>query len=336
MRSVCWGDLIHPGDRERVWRNVEESVARDGLFESEYRISTKAGDEKWMWTRGRVVDPAESPSDAGARWMEGIIIDVTAEHEAAAMHRELQLEANTLRDRLAQVDRVTMLGQIADGMAHGINQPLSAISMYAQTCVHLNRQTPHKTDVLDTVLEKLSGQTRRAADMVERMRWLGSRTEARFVDADCNLLIADVAQLASGEARLRGIEIDIDLYPEACICNCIPLEVQQVTLHLLRNAISSMCEVGLRNGNQIIISTRCADGRFVVSVTDRGTPVDDERAADLFKPFLSEEGTTEVGLGLSICSAIVSAHRGIMNYSNNAMGGATFYFALPLIERVSP
>ena len=442
---VFWSNLLHPDDRAAFWCSVQKAIDNGRAFESEYRIITRDGQERWMLSRGRL-NRAKNDETA---FLEGLTTDITSQkHAAAALvtaeayakavvdtaaeavitidasgrietfnraaqqmfrytfeeiagqhirmlmpephraehdqyidrllernpsdisgtgrdvtgqrkdgslfpislsvsevpnqserklvglirdlseQRAAEQEAREHRERLAHVDRLNMLGEMATGIAHEINQPLSAISMYAQSGIRFLAGATPKPERVRDALDKLSMQAHRAGAIIERMQQLGKQRESRRESIDCNALIKEVHNLAETEARIRDVLIDLELCvgPQRIVCD--PVQIQQVALNLLRNGMESMVSSGCRHGNRIVLRTQCGDGRFTVFVVDSGMGVSNEVAERLYQPF-STTKSTGMGLGLSICRSIISAHGGQLGFTNNEQGGSTFFFSLP-------
>lgn len=242
--------------------------------------------------------------------------------------RFAEQEAREHRDHLAHVDRLNMLGEMATGIAHEINQPLTAISMYAQSCVRFLESENPKTDRLKEALEKLSTQTHRAGAIIERMQQMARQRDSQREPIDGNELIIGVLPLAETEAHMRDITIELDVCEKSRVIRVDPVQIQQVVLNLLRNGMEAMEDNNFRDGRCIRLCTQCRQEGFTVSVIDSGTGVSAEVEAQLFQPFSSTK-KTGMGLGLSICKSIVSAHGGQSKFHNNPQAGSTFYFTLP-------
>ena len=252
----------------------------------------------------------------------GIIRDLT--HQ-----KRIELEAAEARDLLAHMDRVNMLSEMATGIAHEINQPLTAISMYAQTALRLLKSNPEKTDLLTTSLEKLSIQAHRAGSIVERMQQMVKQEDGERQVTDCNELMEGIQKLAEVEAQLRGIEIVFEPTQEDCSIFSDSVQIQQVALNLLRNGMQAMASINNKNGASIRIRIERSYETVKFLVIDQGTGITPEVHEILFEPFSSTK-KQGMGIGLSLCKSIVNAHGGQLSYSNNHTAGATFYFTLPI------
>lgn len=245
-----------------------------------------------------------------------------------SVQRAAEQEARLHRGRLAHMDRVNILGEMATGIAHEINQPLSAISMYAQSCLrYLDAGNP-RPERLREALEKLSQQAHRAGTVIEHMQQFARQRETDREQFDCNSLIRQVVSLADPDAVMRKIDIVLDLDEHPCLALGDRVQIEQVILNLLRNGMESMESVNCRHGNQIVLSTRCNSDTVTISVSDSGPGVSAKAAELLFQPFKSTK-QMGMGIGLTICQSIVQAHGGELGFTNNEEHGATFRFTLP-------
>ncbi len=252
--------------------------------------------------------------------LEGFVTDITEQRAAEG-------EAREHREHLAHGDRLNMLGEMATGIAHEINQPLSAISILVQAGDHLIQTGRYER--LSEILEKLVRHAHRASSVIDRMQQMAKRHESVKETIGCEELIRDVTRLAEAEARMRDIEIEIDTQADLPVVSVDSVQIQQVALNLLRNGMEAMQSIDCRNGNTIGIRTQLRDdGSVEVAVIDKGGGVPKEAAEKLFAPF-STTKKSGMGMGLSISRAIVTAHGGNLNFRNNSDGGATFFFTLP-------
>ncbi len=245
-----------------------------------------------------------------------------------SVQRAAEQEARLHRGQLAHIDRVNILGEMATGIAHEINQPLSAISMYAQSCLrYLDAGNP-KPDRLRDALEKLSQQAHRAGAVIEHMQQFARQKETDREQFNCNSLIRQVVSLADPDAVMRKIDIVLDLDEHPCLALGDRVQIEQVILNLLRNGMESMESVNCEHGNQIVLSTRYDSDTVTITVSDSGPGVSAKAAELLFQPFKSTK-KMGMGIGLTICQSIVQAHGGELDFTNNKEHGATFRFTLP-------
>lgn len=257
----------------------------------------------------------------GRRRFAGILRNLTEQHatrEALASQRE----------KLAHVGRLSTMGEMTASIAHEINQPLTAISMYAQASLKLLEREGSRDKVRDA-LEKLNVQSLRAGAVIERIQRFARTQETTKELIGINELVTDLLKLAGSDARMHAIDLNLELAEGLPRLFADPIQIQQVVLNLIRNGIDAMNEIGCRNGHTIRIATRLVDGWVELSVSDQGPGVADNQVELVFTPFhtTKKEG---MGMGLSICRSIISEHGGELRFHNNDGPGACFYFRLPL------
>jgi PAS domain S-box-containing protein len=316
---VRWEELTHPDDRERVAAETNRALLSRVPFELEYRITDRGGKERWVWERGRLVDSALDD----VPHVEGIVSDISDGKRA-------EIEARQHREHLAHADRLNMLGEMATGIAHEINQPLTAISLFVQAGSRmLENRTPER---LPEIFDKLVVHAHRASDVIERMQTMARRHESAKEVTDCDKLMHEVAKLAEAEARIRDMTIEVATEVDLPDVDVDAVQIQQVALNLLRNGMESMRSIDCVRGKAIGLHARLdGDGYIEIAVVDKGTGVTDDVAKILFAPF-STTKKSGMGLGLSISRAIITAHGGRLDFHNNESGGATFFFTLPPVS----
>lgn len=258
--------------------------------------------------------------DRPERKFVGLIRDLSSQRAA-------ENEAREHRGHLAHLDRLNMLGEMASGIAHEINQPLTAISLFSQAGIRL--ADADKRDQIPEIFEKLVEHANRASAVIERMQTMTRQHDSLKEVVECDVLVEGVARLAEAEARIRDMTIEVDSEDNLPNVSVDAVQIQQVALNLLRNGMESMQSVDSRHGNTIGLRSRLLDdGEIEISVIDRGTGVSEEVARTLFAPF-STTKKSGMGMGLSISRAITIAHGGHLDFRNNNLGGATFFFTLP-------
>lgn len=255
-----------------------------------------------------------------------VIRDLTAQRLA-------EKEVREHRELLAHVDRINSMGEMASAMAHEINQPLTAISLYATTALALLDKDESGADRVADVLQKLTRQSHRAGAVLERMQKMTKHRESYQETVDCRLMMEEVHKLAEVEARLRNFTISLAVDKDLPKAHCDAIQIQQVILNLLRNGMEAV-EQPDSNGEIIFLRAEkdlkvANDGGGVkISIIDSGSGISKSDAEQLYQPFRSgkEEG---MGLGLSISKSIINAHGGELEFMNNSHKGTTFYFTLP-------
>lgn len=243
---------------------------------------------------------------------------------------EATREAQSLRDRLAHAGRLGTMGEMISGIAHELNQPLTAIGTYASACRRMLASGQTTPGELVEVLEKISGQAERAGQVIRGLRTMVRQRQAERERLDLNTLIEDVSRLV--ETDLRGTELGLILDLGSSLPPVLGdgVQIQQVVMNLIRNGLEAMRESGI--GSEVRVSTRLAgDGQLEIVVADRGPGLAAEAEARLFDAFVTAK-THGMGLGLSISKSIVHAHRGSLSHRRGAQGGAEFVVRLPTAE----
>lgn len=252
----------------------------------------------------------------------GLIRDITQQ-------RALEEQARLHTEQLAHTERVNALGEMAAGIAHEINQPLTAISLFSQTAKNFSEKG--QFDRLPDIFEKLSLHARRAGAVIERMQQMTRKGKRSKEVINCNLLVLDVTKLAESEARLHNIAIQTIMCKEQVDVFVDRVQIQQVVLNLLRNGMEAMQP---SEHNAIItLKIQLNTNKYIeISVTDTGAGLSEEMKEKLFQPFSStkKNGT---GIGLSISKSIVEEHGGHIHFRDNKPTGAIFMFTLPTHDR---
>jgi two-component system sensor kinase FixL len=246
-----------------------------------------------------------------------------------------ETEVIQARERLTHVARLSTMGEMAAGLAHEINQPLAAITTYARACQRLLSQgAGTHADELQEALVQISRQALRAGEVIRRLRTFVSNREVRRERVDCNRLLEDLATLARPDSHANGIQLVFDVEEHLPALMADPVQLQQVLINLLRNAIdATLQDAGARR--EIVLRTaRVAEG-VEFSVRDYGPGVEPGAIGSLFNPFFTTKANG-TGLGLAISRTIVHAHGGKLAYRRAPEGGACFHFTLPVLEGDTP
>lgn len=262
----------------------------------------------------------EIADSSGPARFVGILRDLTqrkaAEHEAVEQ-----------RERLAHLIRLGTIGEMTTAIAHEINQPLTAISTYAQACERLLRADNADTGEIVETLAKIGGQARRAGEVIRHLRRLVRQRESETETTDMNRLIRDLMDLAGMDARTQGLIVRTELAEPLPRIEVDPIQIQQVVLNLVRNAVDAMSQS--RTGDFIVIrSAIAAEDRIEVRVIDNGPGIAEHVMENLFEPFLTTK-PDGLGVGISICRSIVRAHGGDLHFESNTPSGTVARFTLP-------
>ncbi len=259
--------------------------------------------------------------DGSRRRFVGVIRDMSRQREAEKRTRSLE-------GRLAHVGRFNLMGEMAAGIAHEINQPLSAIATYAQAAKRMLSHDELDITVLQDICTKVDEQARRAGQVIENLRKFIRKQEIETKPLDINALVVEVLNLIEADARAEGIRVDMRLGENLPQVNGDQVQLQQVLLNLTRNAVDAM-RGGLHKERGILITTeQKADGGVRVAVTDHGHGVSRHLGDNIFHPFVTtkREG---LGVGLAISRTIVQSYGGTLSYHDNPEGGSIFVVELP-------
>jgi PAS domain S-box-containing protein len=251
----------------------------------------------------------------------GVARDVTERKRAEEELRDAQAE-------LAHVTRVTTLGELAASIAHEINQPLAAIVADADASLNWLAKANPDLDRIRGALEGIAKDGNRAGEVIRRIRQLAAKTEPHKIPLDVNGVISDVIPLLRSEVLGHHVSLRMDLRPGLPAVLADRVQLQQVIINLLMNAIESMASVDDRP-RRLVVCSREQDGdHVVVTVQDAGVGFDPSKADQLFNAFFTTK-PGGMGMGLSISRSIIEAHGGKFWATANADHGATFHFALP-------
>jgi C4-dicarboxylate-specific signal transduction histidine kinase len=252
--------------------------------------------------------------------MIGALMDVTAAKRA-------QEALQTLQAELAHVTRVTTLGEMSASIAHEVNQPLAAILSSGQAGLRwLDREVPD-LEAARRALQRIVHDARRGGDVIENVRSLSKRAAPAPVELDINDLIVQVLTLLRPEAARHGVVLRLQLGADLPRVYGDRIQLQQVIINLVVNGLQAMTQVAERERVLVIGSRTSESAEVLISVEDVGAGVEPENLDRLFSPFYTTK-PDGLGIGLSICRAIVEAHGGRIWASRNAGPGMTFAFTV--------
>jgi two-component system sensor kinase FixL len=331
--SVAAERLFGYGPNEVIGRNIKM------LMPSPYRESHDGYLDRYLRTGerriigiGRVVvgerkDGSTFPMElsvgemrsANERYFTGFIRDLTERQKTEARLQELQTE-------LVHISRLTAMGEMASALAHELNQPLSAIANYLKGAKRLlEGRSDEDARIICGAMDKAADQSLRAGHIIRRLRDFVARGESERRVESVNKLIEEANALALVGAKEHGVRVRLQIDPAYDLILADKVQIQQVLLNLLRNAIEAVAQSARK---ELVVSTRLAGrGMVEVSVADTGSGVSPEVAPQLFQPFVTTK-PQGMGVGLSISRTIIEAHGGQIWNEPNPGGGAVFKFTL--------
>lgn len=260
---------------------------------------------------------------SGKRHFTGYIRDLTESEE-----KEQTLQA--LQADLAHVSRISSMGGMANSIAHELNQPLTGITNYSAAAIDLlDDPSEHSIANVRHALSECRKEALRAGDIIRKLRDFISRGDTVFENVSLAHLINSATALALVNGDGREVDFSMSISPGCKTVMVVPVQVQQVLVNLIRNALEAMEKT---TSKRIHVTTKCEPGGMVaVSVHDSGPGLDPHVASRLFHPFVSTK-TSGMGLGLSICHTIVNAHGGKIRACPSHLGGTEFSFTLKRAE----
>ena len=311
-----------------------EIAARDGHYETQAWRVRKDGSRFFADV---VVDALRDDSGQLIGFAK-ITRDVTERVQAARELEEARI--NLVQSRaeealrraqaeLAHVARIITLGELTTSIAHEVNQPLAALVSSGSACLNWLVSEPPNIEMARRSVERIVREGRRASEIVQRVRALATKASIQQAPLDINNVIREVIALVQLELVSHGVSLRTELAPALPQVLADRVQLQQVIINLMMNAIEAMQSVMERPRNLTIRSQLDEERQVLVTVEDCGVGVSAENVDQLFSAFFTTK-SSGLGMGLSICRSIVEAHGGRIWAANNAGPGATFQFTLPL------
>jgi PAS domain S-box-containing protein len=307
---------IDPEDRDMANGAMRRAIRDRVAIDVEFRVLGRGGKTRWISTRAR---PHESAGGMSAE-MTGTFSDITARKKA-------EEEAAKKQQEITHLMRVSMLGELSAGLAHELTQPLTAILSNAQAGRMLLDQSGLKMDEVANIFDDIIAADARAGDVIQRLRTLLRKGDIRYEAVDISALIEATLQLLHSELIKRRTTVKLDLEPDLLPARGDAVQLQQILLNLLINAMDAMEELS-PSRRIIAIRTRMNGANEIeVKIIDRGIGLGQSQK-QIFQPFFTTK-KRGLGLGLSICATIVKSHGGTLSLEDNASEGATAAFRLP-------
>jgi two-component system sensor kinase FixL len=318
LRVKRHSELIHPDDRRLGLLDLRDLQQAGDSFIRELRFVHKDGSVL------HALHYTASARDASGKILT--VVEILDRTELFAATRE----AEELHMRLTHVARLGTLGEMVSGIAHEVNQPLSAIANYASACRRMLASGQSQPEELVGTLQKISDQAERAGQVIRGLRALLRKRDSVREPLDCNQLVREVSRLTDFEIRQSGFRLVLRLQPQLPQVVGDGVQIQQVILNLIRNGLEVMQE---RARSDLIEVETLLDGKCVeIRIADSGYGLDPSVAERLFEPFFTTK-PHGIGLGLPICQSIANAHGGAIKFDRHERGGTVFRLRLPVREQ---
>ena len=309
--------VLHPDDERSFRESWTASREAGHKLEGEWRVRGADGTYRWFLIRGV---PQQSQNGEIDRWY-GTHIDTEERRRAEQSLIEAQTELSNLSHRLG-------MGELAASIAHELNQPLTAVVANAYACREWLQATPPNLDRASTTAQRIVQESKRASEVVARVRALFRKEIDSRGSFDLNKLIQDLLRLVHDDAIRRRVSIHVDLEPNLPRATIDPIQIQQVLLNLAINGMDAMMSQQAPR-DLVISSRRVGDDAIRIRVRDSGAGIDPEIAGKIFDPFFTTK-TEGIGMGLAISRTIIEAHDGKIWASPVASGGSCFQFTIPV------
>ncbi|MGD0417703.1 MAG: ATP-binding protein [Terriglobales bacterium] len=314
---------LHPDDREVFEQVLTKALAGGGNYETEFRLALPDGGLRWISSHGQV----EFDATGQPLRIRGASRDVTA-------HKQSEQETQLLRREVAHVARVTMMGQLASALAHEINQPLGAILRNAEAAELFMQDASPDLDEIRAIVADIRKDDQRAGAVIDRMRGLLKRQPLNTRELDVSELVGDVRALVRADAAARQVKLEVHVPGDLPPVRGDRVHLQQVLLNVILNGMDALDGTsGTENRISVIVS-RNGNQTVEIAVSDTGSGIPADKLAHIFDPFFTTK-PNGMGMGLPISRTIIEAHGGRFWAENNASGGATFRFTLPIAEEVA-
>jgi len=313
---------LHDEERNCVAEGWQEVLSPPYQNSHEHRVLTPRG---WRWVA--VLARAVLGADGRPQFVVSVARDVTD-------RRRAEEQARQHLQQLAHVSRVSSMGEMASAIAHEINQPLTAIANYASACLRLLRSGKARPGEAVEVMQRVAAEAERAGEIVRKMRGFVRGEESQMALVEPGFLATEVMRLAAAEARQSGVELKSAVEPELPPVLADSIQVQQVLLNLVRNAVEAVGSADSAKREVTLAICRAADGGVQFTVRDTGPGLAPEALDKVFEPFYTTKADG-IGIGLPLSRSIADAHGGRL-WASAEPQGAAFHLVLPAAQELEP
>jgi PAS domain S-box-containing protein len=317
---------VHPND-VALFQQVIDRAKDQQDFDLEHRLLMPDDSVKHVHVVGHAV--GDKPGEV--QFM-GAVMDITARKEAEKALRDSERRYREVQMELAHAHRIATMGQLTASIAHEVNQPIGAARNDAASGLRFLGRNPPDLDEVREALESIVNSTDRASQIIGRIRAHVKKTPPRVDRFEINEAIRGVAEFTRGEAVKNSVSVRMQLAKDLPLIQGDRIQLQQVVLNLILNAVEAMGPVD-HTPRELSISTEPTEAdEVLIAVRDSGPGIDSEHLDRVFDSFYTTK-PSGMGLGLSICRSIVDAHGGRLWADANEPAGAVFRFTLPAANK---
>lgn len=303
----------HPEDRRAIVKLIREKGSVQ---------------DRELWSRRRDGSPVRTILSSQRVVCDGVELLITGFSDLTAL-TQAQAEVRRHQEELAHVTRLNMLGEMASGLAHELNQPLSAISNYAAGLTKRLDAGPQDPAVVRDALSRIREQAKRGGEMIKRLRSMVAKRPAKNETVEVNAVVRNVLELCGFQIMEQQVKVGVHLDPQNPLIRVDPIQIEQVLINLIQNAIDAMAQTPKDKRKIQLRTCRIGQNKIVISVRDDGQPLSQPQLDSVFEPFFTTKDKG-MGMGLAISESIALTHGGGLTARANPARGATFTLTLPM------
>ena len=324
------GELHFTDESGQVVAHAQRVLCRDEAAVLRRGVAMARADGTHFQGEYRAAPRFENGELTGSVLVFRDITEELAQERALEETRDLVAEQ---REQLAHASRLSIMGEMAAGVAHEVNQPLTAITNYVSLVCRMMERDTLDQEALSEVLEKITAQSHRASEVIRRIRQFVHQPASGKETVDVARLLAESREFAEVDSRNNAVEVSLSIPPHLPYAVADPVQVQQVVLNLIRNALEATRNCG--SDEPVDVSAEGLEETVCVRVADRGCGLPEDAEERLFQPFYSnkDEG---MGIGLSLCRSLITGQGGEIGFERREGGGTVFWFTLPLADGAAP
>jgi PAS domain S-box-containing protein len=316
-----WFETVLPDvSRDAVFGVFQKIIAGEiaPLEKYENEILTKNGEVRYIdWNNSIEKDP------------KGVIVGTLSSGQDITERKRAEEDAQRHQQDMAHVMRLSTMGEMATGMAHELNQPLTALVSYCGTAASLVSSLPSPPQQLGEILVRATEQAHRAGDIIRQLRVFVRKKDSNREPFDLDQVIRGIIAFLKWEVQDSGVKIELRLGGQTCKVMANKIQIEQVLVNLVRNSLEAIRHAKITGGRVVIQTRLLANNMIEVIVTDNGPGIDTAMAGKIFDQFQTSK-ETGMGIGLSLSRTIIEVHGGKLWMDIDHQNGALFGFELPV------